>query len=528
MVEVLSDPSPQVRATAVDALAQVGKSIIPVVHPKLDAPDPQVRKMTAVILSRVNPREFGPIIVGSHITGNLLAIYRNHGLVGTLTPHATYSGIAVLQSALRERNQRLLNEIFYLLTAIHDPAAVRIIDDSLRSENPRVRANATEALESLTSPQTANLVASLFDPEISSDHLLTLSQDTWDMIHPDTPKALQQVVADPNDPWLRAITTYALGEMGATLRKREQKEEEREIEKEKEKREQEDKDVPSPERPGRRARRSPPAVLFGAITDDKPTEDRPTSPEAQERPAERRRRRSPPADLLGEIADDKPAGDADTAPDQLPFTRPEIEAMLEIALADPADEVRLAAQAAKRMMAGLRTTDVIGKEEIVLSTIERIIFLKEVPFFQQMTIDQLRVLATVCEEELFEGNTRIFDEGDPGGVLYVVVSGKVGIEQEKRKGSYARLATLGAHTYFGEMTLFDNSPRSASALALQDTLTLSLSREPLIALARQHPGLSIELIKVLSDRLRQANTRITELTRSRPRELQKFFDKFDE
>jgi CRP/FNR family transcriptional regulator len=77
------------------------------------------------------------------------------------------------------------------------------------------------------------------------------------------------------------------------------------------------------------------------------------------------------------------------------------------------------------------------------------------------------------------------------------------------------------------MALFDNSPRSATATALQDTLTLSLGREPLIALARQHPDLSLELIKVLSNRLREANDRITELTRSRPRELQKLYDKFD-
>jgi CRP-like cAMP-binding protein len=207
--------------------------------------------------------------------------------------------------------------------------------------------------------------------------------------------------------------------------------------------------------------------------------------------------------------------------------------MLEVSLADPVEDVRLAAQAARRVMTGRLPmqagwmTDATRKEEILLSTIERVIFLKEVSFFRDMTIEQLKVLANVCKEELFEEGTRIFEEGDTTGVLYVVVSGRVSIERETRRGSYARLATLGAHTYFGEMALFDNSPRSATALALQDTLTLSLSREPLIALARQYPNLSLELIKVLSDRLREANNRITELTRSRPRELQKFYDQFD-
>ena len=160
----------------------------------------------------------------------------------------------------------------------------------------------------------------------------------------------------------------------------------------------------------------------------------------------------------------------------------------------------------------------------MLSIIERVIFLKEAPFFQGMTVEQLRVLADVCDEELFPAEVRLFNEGDPGGVLYVVVSGRVGIEQEKRKGSFARLATVEAHGYLGETDFFDNNCRTHSAIAIQDTLALRLRREPLIALARQHPDLSLELINVLSARLREANDRIAELTRTHPRELHKLFD----
>jgi CRP-like cAMP-binding protein len=144
-----------------------------------------------------------------------------------------------------------------------------------------------------------------------------------------------------------------------------------------------------------------------------------------------------------------------------------------------------------------------------------------------MTIDQLKILANVCEEEFFEADTRIYNQNDPGGILYVVVSGRVAIELEKRKGSFARLATIEAHSYFGEMNLFDNSPRSTAALALQDTLTLRLRREPLIALARQYPDLSLELINVLSQRLRESSDRVADLTRTRPRELHKLFDTYE-
>jgi len=137
-------------------------------------------------------------------------------------------------------------------------------------------------------------------------------------------------------------------------------------------------------------------------------------------------------------------------------------------------------------------------------------------------------LANVCEEHLYEEDTTIYEQGETGGALYVVVRGRVGIEREgRRKGSSARIATLDAHSYFGEMTLFDNSARSEKAIAIQATLTLRLRREPLIALARQHPDLSLKLINVLSQRLRDATNRIAELTPTKPRELHKLYDKLD-
>ena len=160
----------------------------------------------------------------------------------------------------------------------------------------------------------------------------------------------------------------------------------------------------------------------------------------------------------------------------------------------------------------------------MLSTAEKFAFLKKVPFFQGMTADQLEALAAVCEEETFAEDTVIFAQGDPGGALYVVVSGRVEIDREKRKGSFVHLATIGPHSYFGEMSLFDDSSRSTSAVALQDTLTLRLRREPLVELVRHDPDLSLELIKVLSRHLRAANERIADMTHSRPREINKLYD----
>ncbi len=478
IVAALTDSSLQVRTTAVEAMVQVGKSIIPFIHPLLASPELQLRKMAAVILSRVNRREFGDLIK-SHITSNLLTIYQNYGRIAALTVYADYPSLAVLQSALYEENEALVDEIFYLLAAVHDPDSLKIITESLESDSVRTRANAVEALEALTTPQTAQLIAPLFEPEPKPERLLELSRETWDMHPPDAVQVIKEIMTGSNAPWLRAIMTFALGEIGASLSDEEKKKEE------------------PP------ARRRPPADLLGMLID---------SPEETGSPA--------PAKSPERISRPKSAS-------RFPLTLEEIETLLATATADPVADVRSAAEAAKMMLAGVGPTETVEKEGVLLSTIERIIFLKEVPFFEGMTINQLQVLATICEEELFEEDQLIFNQSDPGGALYVIVTGRVGIEQEKRQGSFARLATLEAHSYFGEMTLFDNGPRSAAAIALQDTLTLRLRREPLIALARQYPDLSLELINVLSERLRQANNRIAELTRTRPRQLQKLFDALD-
>jgi len=163
----------------------------------------------------------------------------------------------------------------------------------------------------------------------------------------------------------------------------------------------------------------------------------------------------------------------------------------------------------------------------MLSTIDRIIFLKEVPFFQNMTVPQLKILAGFCEEKFFEQEMRIFQKGDPGGVLYIVVNGRVGIEYEKRADSFVRLSDVGAYSSFGEANFFDNSQRSTYAVAIRDTLVLQLRREPLVELARQNPNLTLELINVLSQRVREDTERVGDLTRSQPRALNKLYDLFD-
>jgi len=165
----------------------------------------------------------------------------------------------------------------------------------------------------------------------------------------------------------------------------------------------------------------------------------------------------------------------------------------------------------------------------ILSAIERIIFLKQVTFFQGMTIDQLKVLASICEEELIPKSKTIFEEGAPGGVLYIVVNGRVAIDRRgERAGAVVRLATMEAYSSFGEMSLFNNYPRSASALTLEDTQVLKLNDKQLVTLMRQYPDMSLELIKVLSLRMRETNDQLARMTRGMSHQMHQVYEKLQD
>lgn len=471
LIEALGDESESVRSTAIDLLAQVGRPVLPFVYEALTNSTSGVHRMAVVVLSRIDPMVAQSLVTGQ-IERDLEACYRYRCFLHGLRDAKSCASIDVLRSALSEQQRSLVHDIFFVLAGAHDAQAVRVIAESFTSTDARIRANATEALESLSSPQVARLIATLFEPE-REPALLAIAAERWKIQPSDVLGTISDMQQAAIPVWLRALAIFALGELGT-----------------------EQQPPPAPqEQPAlgaRRGRKNGLAALQALY--DEATPQPPTT-----------------------------NGEAPPAP-----TDPRLFELLDAAERDAEAEVRQAAELARRMLSGLRIGERTNQEEIlVLSTIEKVLFLKEVPFFQGMTVEQLKALATVCEEGMFEANSHIFSQGDPGGALYVVVNGRVALEQERRKGSFARLATLAAHAYFGEMNLFDDSPRSFSAIALQDTLTLRLRREPLIALARRQPDLSLELINVLSQRLREANDRIAELTRTKPRELHKLYDQFE-
>ncbi len=134
----------------------------------------------------------------------------------------------------------------------------------------------------------------------------------------------------------------------------------------------------------------------------------------------------------------------------------------------------------------------------------RLAFLKSVPLFSEMTLDQLLAVDGAMERESFLPGEVIVAEGDVGDKLYLLAEGAVVVRKGMPDGGQKELARLSPGQLFGEMALFDDDRRSASVAALDATLLLSLSRQRFHSLARQQPDLPLQICKVLVGRLRQA------------------------
>lgn len=104
----------------------------------------------------------------------------------------------------------------------------------------------------------------------------------------------------------------------------------------------------------------------------------------------------------------------------------------------------------------------------------------------------------------FPGGTTIFTEGDLGAEMYVIHQGRVEIFQDA-EGGERTLAVLEPGDFFGEISLLDDLPRSASARAISDAIVIEVRRSTFVDLLRQHPEIAVRMLRKLSRRLRQTD-----------------------
>jgi CRP/FNR family cyclic AMP-dependent transcriptional regulator len=137
--------------------------------------------------------------------------------------------------------------------------------------------------------------------------------------------------------------------------------------------------------------------------------------------------------------------------------------------------------------------------------------LARVELFSSLNKKELHTLAESCQERKYSAGTRIISQGETGVGLYVITSGKVRITRANNPDrAEEELGTAGAGDVLGEMALLDDLPRSASVTALEDVTALLLPVWEFRTTLRNHPEIALELLAVLSRRLRKAEQRLQE------------------
>jgi len=138
-------------------------------------------------------------------------------------------------------------------------------------------------------------------------------------------------------------------------------------------------------------------------------------------------------------------------------------------------------------------------------------FLTKVPLFSELNEEEFSQLASVVREQHYKKHTTIVHVDDPGSALYILKSGLVKVTIEDQHGYEMILRILYPTDFFGDMSLLDGMPRSATVTTQEPSEVLTISREHFLSIIEKSPKILLKVAAVLSKRLRKANELIHSL-----------------
>lgn len=147
---------------------------------------------------------------------------------------------------------------------------------------------------------------------------------------------------------------------------------------------------------------------------------------------------------------------------------------------------------------------------------DKIVILRKIDFFKDLKNQDLEKISSFFHEALYRKNEVIFEEGEPGDSFYILKDGRVGItiRLNEDTNTEAELRVFEPHEYFGEMSLIDNSPRSATARAITDSVLFRIMKNDFIKVSLNYPGVITSLIRTMSDRIRATNEQFAHVLES--------------
>ncbi len=144
-----------------------------------------------------------------------------------------------------------------------------------------------------------------------------------------------------------------------------------------------------------------------------------------------------------------------------------------------------------------------------MEAIDRI---SRIPLFEGLPDDQLLDLASIAIEKAFKRGRTIFSEGEPGSGFFVVKTGRIKIFKLSPDGKEQILHLFGSGEPFGEVPVFEGRAFPAHAIALEDSTTIFFPRAAFIDLIKHNPSLALNMLAILSRRLRRFTVLVDDLS----------------
>jgi uncharacterized membrane protein len=141
---------------------------------------------------------------------------------------------------------------------------------------------------------------------------------------------------------------------------------------------------------------------------------------------------------------------------------------------------------------------------------DHVALLSRIPMFEDLIIEDLHALARSLAERPFRAGQMIMHQGDAGSSMFIVAQGHVNIHLPGEASRRISLKDITDGEYFGELALFDDKPRSASAVATTDAVLLELDRGTLERYLTTRPHAAMVLLRTLSTRLRETNEMLSQ------------------
>jgi CRP/FNR family cyclic AMP-dependent transcriptional regulator len=138
-------------------------------------------------------------------------------------------------------------------------------------------------------------------------------------------------------------------------------------------------------------------------------------------------------------------------------------------------------------------------------------FLRRVPLLSSLNEQQLDTLAAGSARRNFPKGRTIVSEGEPSQTLYILLSGRAKVQRSDSEGKEVILAVLGSGDFFGEMSLIDEAPRSASVITLESCDFMAINKDSFKSMLMQSNEMCMAVMKGMVRRLREADKKIETL-----------------